>query len=52
MPNSRPERQRIEPGMKEKVWEEWFGFPAMRMVTKDFRCLINLASASTFPKRF
>ena len=22
----------VEPGMKEKVWEEWLGFPAMRMV--------------------
>jgi galactonate dehydratase len=22
--------------MKEKVWEEWFGFPAMRMVNGRF----------------
>jgi galactonate dehydratase len=22
--------------MKEKVWEEWFGFPAMRMVDGRF----------------
>jgi galactonate dehydratase len=26
----------VEPGMKEKVWEEWFGFPAMRMVDGRF----------------
>jgi galactonate dehydratase len=23
-------------GQKEKVWEEWFGFPAMRMVNGRF----------------
>ena len=22
----------VKPGEKEKIWEEWFGFPAMRMV--------------------
>ena len=26
----------VEPAMKEKVWEEWFGFPAMRMVDGRF----------------
>ncbi|MBI4659215.1 MAG: galactonate dehydratase [Verrucomicrobia bacterium] len=26
----------IEPGPKEKVWEEWLGFPAMRMVNGRF----------------
>jgi galactonate dehydratase len=26
----------VEPGMKEKIWEEWFGFPAMRMVDGRF----------------
>lgn len=26
----------IEPGVKEKVWEEWLGFPAMRMVDGRF----------------
>ena len=26
----------VQPGMKEKVWEEWFGFPAMRMVDGRF----------------
>ena len=26
----------VEPGMKEKVWEEWLGFPAMRMVEGRF----------------
>lgn len=26
----------VEPGMKEKVWEEWLGFPAMRMVNGRF----------------
>ena len=26
----------IEPEMKEKVWEEWLGFPAMRMVKGRF----------------
>ena len=26
----------IEPGTKEKIWEEWFGFPAMRMVNGYF----------------
>jgi galactonate dehydratase len=26
----------VEPGMKEKVWEEWLGFPAMRMVDGRF----------------
>ena len=24
------------PGAKEKVWEEWLGFPAMRMVNGRF----------------
>jgi galactonate dehydratase len=22
----------VKPGDKEKIWAEWFGFPAMRMV--------------------
>jgi galactonate dehydratase len=26
----------VEPGMKEKVWQEWLGFPAMRMVDGRF----------------
>ncbi len=26
----------VEPAMKEKVWEEWLGFPAMRMVNGRF----------------
>ena len=26
----------VEPGEKEKIWEEWFGFPAMRMVNGKF----------------
>lgn len=26
----------VEPGFKEKVWEEWLGFPAMRMVDGRF----------------
>ena len=26
----------VTPQMKEKVWEEWFGFPAMRMVNGRF----------------
>ena len=26
----------VEPGPKEKVWEEWLGFPAMRMVNGRF----------------
>jgi galactonate dehydratase len=26
----------VAPTMKEKVWEEWFGFPAMRMVNGRF----------------
>ena len=26
----------VQPGMKEKIWEEWFGFPAMRMVDGRF----------------
>jgi galactonate dehydratase len=26
----------VEPGMKEKVWAEWLGFPAMRMVDGRF----------------
>ena len=26
----------VEPQMKEKVWEEWLGFPAMRMVNGRF----------------
>lgn len=26
----------VQPGMKEKVWEEWLGFPAMRMVDGRF----------------
>jgi len=26
----------VRPEMKEKVWEEWFGFPAMRMVNGRF----------------
>jgi galactonate dehydratase len=26
----------VEPGAKEKVWEEWLGFPAMRMVNGRF----------------
>ena len=26
----------VEPEMKEKVWAEWFGFPAMRMVNGRF----------------
>jgi galactonate dehydratase len=26
----------VEPGDKEKIWAEWFGFPAMRMVDGKF----------------
>ena len=26
----------VEPSMKEKIWEEWLGFPAMRMVNGYF----------------
>ena len=26
----------VQPGDKEKIWEEWFGFPAMRMVNGRF----------------
>ena len=26
----------VEPGHKEKVWQEWLGFPAMRMVDGYF----------------
>ena len=26
----------VEPGPKEKIWEEWLGFPAMRMVNGRF----------------
>jgi len=26
----------VEAGAKEKIWEEWFGFPAMRMVNGKF----------------
>ncbi len=26
----------VEPGVKEKIWEEWFGFPAMRMVNGKY----------------
>lgn len=26
----------VEPGMNERVWEEWLGFPAMRMVNGRF----------------
>lgn len=26
----------VEPGEKEKIWEEWLGFPAMRMVKGKF----------------
>lgn len=26
----------VEPGFKEKLWEEWLGFPAMRMVNGYF----------------
>jgi galactonate dehydratase len=26
----------VEPGSKEKIWEEWLGFPAMRMVNGRF----------------
>jgi galactonate dehydratase len=26
----------VEPGAKEKIWEEWLGFPAMRMVNGKF----------------
>jgi galactonate dehydratase len=26
----------VEPGAKEKIWEEWLGFPAMRMVNGRF----------------
>jgi galactonate dehydratase len=26
----------VEPGTKEKIWEEWLGFPAMRMVNGRF----------------
>jgi galactonate dehydratase len=26
----------VEPGEKEKIWAEWFGFPAMRMVDGKF----------------
>ncbi|HYM13817.1 MAG TPA: galactonate dehydratase [Bryobacterales bacterium] len=26
----------VEPGEKEKIWAEWFGFPAMRMVNGFF----------------
>ena len=26
----------VEPGLNEKVWEEWLGFPAMRMVNGRF----------------
>ena len=29
----------VEPGMQEKVWEEWLGFPAMRMVNGKFPLL-------------
>ena len=27
---------RVEPGFKEKLWEDWLGFPAMRMVNGYF----------------
>jgi galactonate dehydratase len=26
----------VKPGFQEKIWEEWFGFPAMRMVNGKF----------------
>ncbi|HYM13815.1 MAG TPA: enolase C-terminal domain-like protein [Bryobacterales bacterium] len=26
----------VEPGEKEKIWAEWFGFPAMRMANGFF----------------
>jgi len=26
----------VEPGYKEKIWQEWFGFPVMRMVNGYF----------------
>lgn len=26
----------VEPGGKEKIWADWFGFPAMRMVNGKF----------------
>ena len=26
----------VAPGPKEKIWEEWLGFPAMRMVNGRF----------------
>ena len=26
----------VEPGMKEKAWEEWLGFPALRMVNGKY----------------
>jgi galactonate dehydratase len=26
----------VEMGEKEKIWQEWFGFPAMRMVNGKF----------------
>ncbi|HZT32898.1 MAG TPA: galactonate dehydratase [Bryobacteraceae bacterium] len=26
----------VQPGRQEKIWEEWFGFPAMRMVDGRF----------------
>ncbi len=29
----------VEPGEKEKIWEEWMGFPAMRMVNGKFPLL-------------
>ena len=33
----------VEPGPKEKIWEEWLGFPAMRMKDGHFLCRINRA---------
>ncbi|MFN7647409.1 MAG: enolase C-terminal domain-like protein [Acidobacteriota bacterium] len=26
----------VESGVKEKIWEEWFGFPAMRLVNGKY----------------
>ena len=37
----------IEPERKEKIWEEWLGFPAMRMADGYFRCPTSPASASS-----
>jgi galactonate dehydratase len=29
-------RSGVESGVKEKIWEEWFGFPAMRLVNGKY----------------